>query len=309
MTGAAGFIGGHVALEMLASGRRVTALDLRAIHPDLAHVDRSVQVDMCDSQMLSEVRAGRFEAVLHMAAISSTTERDWSRLHRHNVEGPLQIARACAESDTLMVYASSHSVYGSITAGQLVGEAAGAPLCSGPLNEYASSKLELDRAMPFLAQESGLRWVGLRFTNVFGTREEHKGSMASILSQILRRGARGDSIEIFRDTLVASRDYITVGTVARTCVRILEEGVPSDVYNLGSGSPVSFAALLQWCAELKDEPLTVQLVPNEHGGRYQYWTGADMTRLRGVLHELETVDADSLRLAIHDLWHTFATAP
>lgn len=303
ITGTSGFIGRHCAIAFAAAGRQVTALDIRPAPEDVALRARVLCADLADQRVLDEVRSGRFAAVVNQAGISSTVEQNRERLRRVNVDAPVALAAACAVSGTRFVYASSHSVYGSFPRGTLIAEDAGSGLCSGPLNAYADSKLRLDREMA--QAPTDLNWVGLRYTNVFGSGEEHKGTMASILSQLVRQAAAGVPVRLFADALTASRDYIPVEVVARTCLALTDTPVPSGVYNLGSGAPVSFATLLEWSASFARSPLTVHLVPNPLSDRYQYWTGADLTKLRTALPVLAHIDQDRIHRGAGELFDEF----
>jgi ADP-L-glycero-D-manno-heptose 6-epimerase len=303
VTGAAGFIGRHIALAFAAAGWRVMTLDVREVTEDVSSETSFVRADMCNPMVPEMIRSGRFKAVVHQAAITSTLEQDWPALERVNVTAPLGLATACAETGTKFIYASSHSVYGKIPPPTLVKEDAGSDECSGPLNLYAESKLLLDHKMPGVM--GGIEWVGLRYTNVFGAGEEHKGRMASIISQLLRQAAVGDPLILFEDTLGACRDFIPVSVIADTCVRLAGQQVPSGVYNLGSGLPVSFAALLEWCSDFSGTQVTPRLVPNLVAQRYQYWTGADMSRLRAELHGLPVLKTEDIRQAAHTLFCKF----
>lgn len=129
----------------------------------------------------------------------------------------------------------------------------------------------------------GLRWIGMRYTNVFGTGEDHKGPMASIISQLLRAAAHRETLHLFEDTLEACRDYVPVDVVARTCADLLNARIASGIYNIGSGCPISFSKIIDWCARLSSKPPRVQLVPNPVHDSYQYWTCADMSKLSSAL--------------------------
>lgn len=307
ITGAAGFIGGYLARACLDAGWAVTAVDLKRPDSLAALGSEVVQADAAEPGVLSRVRSGEFAAVLHQAAITDTLEDDWDALAEANVRVPEKIARACADSGTLLVYASSSSVYGKIRGTHPVPEsAAGNPLrCSGPLNAYGRSKLLLDERMREMA--GALPWMGLRYTNVFGPGEEPKGRMASIISQLLRGAAESGRVTLFSDTLPAARDYIPVDTVAEVVLRLLQVPVPSGIYNLGSACPVSFATLARWCAEFRDDgTLDVRLVPNPIPDRYQYFTCADMTALRHAMPELHAVGPESIRRAAAVLYGCFS---
>ncbi|MEU8591159.1 NAD-dependent epimerase/dehydratase family protein [Streptomyces sp. NPDC048664] len=307
VTGAAGFVGRHVARACLDAGHQVTMVDTIAPPPDLC---RDATAHICsfdDPKILDAVDAGLFTAVVHLGAISSTVEKDWQKLERTNVTGPLALAERCARSGTRLLYASSSSVYGEIADRRPLPESAlGTPACSGPLNAYARSKALFDTQMTTrYGADDGPGWAGLRFTNVFGTGERHKKSMASIIGQLLRATARQEPLTLFADTLEACRDYVPVATVARTCVLMADPAAPSGIYNLGSGHAVSFAELLRWCSDFAGTPLTVRLVPNPHIGRYQYWTCADMSALDASLPTRPRPGPDDLRDAAHALYLHF----
>ncbi|MER8012033.1 NAD-dependent epimerase/dehydratase family protein [Streptomyces sp. NPDC094149] len=307
VTGAAGFIGRHVARVCLKSGYRVTTVDLTAPPPDLR---RNITVNIGsfdDPAVLRAVDAGQFTAVIHLAAISSTVEDNWEALERTNVNGPAELAERCQRSGTRFVYASSSSVYGEIADRRPLPEnALGSSACSGPLNSYARSKAMFDTHMATrYAVDDAPGWAGLRFTNVFGTGEQHKKSMASIIGQLLLATARQEPLTLFADTLEASRDYIPVATVAQTCVLMADPAAPSGVFNLGSGHAVSFAELLRWCSEFAQTSLNVRLVANPHVGRYQYWTCADMSALDTALPTRPRPGPDDLRNAAYELYLRF----
>jgi ADP-L-glycero-D-manno-heptose 6-epimerase len=200
-------------------------------------------------------------------------------------------------------------VYGRIHDQRAVAEDAAVDrdVCSGPINEYARSKLLFDTVLATRAP-AGLRWAGLRYTNVFGPGEQHKGTMASIISQLLRTVAAGGAPTLFADTLTASRDYVPVQWVVQVILRLIEAPVAAGTYNVGSGYPVSFATLLQWCVEFSGAAtLPVHLVPNPIPGRYQYWTCADMRKLRSVTG-LTPPTADDVRTAALALFQEAAAA-
>jgi ADP-L-glycero-D-manno-heptose 6-epimerase len=306
VTGTAGFVGRHLADAFAARGSTVVAVDPRPMPTRSA----GQEVRRCgagDARLLAEVRSGRYTAVVHQGAITDTLCTDEAALYATNVQEPLALADACATSATVLVYASSNAVYGAIRHRRPVPEDAvdDRAACSGPLNGYGRSKLALDRAMTErhgAGVGAGLRWAALRYTNVFGAGEEPKGRMSSILGQWLRAAAAGRRVDAFADTLLAARDFVPVAHVVDAVEAILADGVPSGVYNLGSGLAVTFADVLGWCAELAVGPLDVRLVPNPVADRYQYWTCADMTRLRTVLPGLRTLALDDIRAAAGELF-------
>jgi ADP-L-glycero-D-manno-heptose 6-epimerase len=307
VTGAAGFLGAHMARTCNDAGCQVTALDIRELPADIRAHAHEVQGEADYPRVLADLRAGRYQAVIHQGGISNTLENDWKKLWRVNVLQSLTLAEAGARSGAIFIYASSHSVYGTLYHRLAVAEHSEGDraICSGPLNLYARSKLLLDEQM---AAQFGAdtAWVGLRYTNVFGTGETHKGAMASIISQLLLRTARGEPLRLFADTLNACRDYVPVETVVGAVRSILARRIPSGVYNLGSGQPTSFATLLEWCAAFREpEGLRVQLVPNPIPDRYQYWTCADQSKLDAVLPGRPALTQGDIRLAAQRLFEHY----
>jgi nucleoside-diphosphate-sugar epimerase len=305
VTGAAGFVGSHVAAACRRAGWAVTGLDTRPPAP-AGGCEGWITGTAGAPAVLREIRSGRYDAVVHQAAITSTLETDQCLLCDVNVGQPLALADACSAVGTLFIYASSHSVYGKAHRHVPLAEedAADRDVCTGPVNLYARSKLDLDEAMAGRPPGS-LRWVGLRYTNVFGRGEQHKGRMASIISQLLRKSARGEPLALFADTLAACRDYIPVEAVAGTIAALLEREVPAGVYNLGSGVPVSFGTVVEWCASFSGADPVVELLPNPVANGYQYWTCADMAKLASCLPDLPRFSPAEIRSAAGELFQWF----
>ncbi|MEU1630768.1 NAD(P)-dependent oxidoreductase [Streptomyces sp. NPDC020096] len=313
VTGAAGFIGRHTTAAFHQAGYQVTALDLRSAPGHLAESVRWQPMSFTSRAVLDETAAGRYQIVVHQAGISDTRAVAGPELDDTNTHGVLRLAEACRTGGARLIYASSHSVYGTLHHRKPIPEHADSDLtrCSGPLNPYAASKLALDQQMRS-RYRTGLDWVGLRYTNVFGPDETDKGPMASILSQLLRSAASTGEVRLFDDSLTAARDYIPVEIVAATILQLAQQHVPAAVYNLGAGFAVSFAEITQWCARLHREtggeaPLRVTLVPNAVAAAYQYYTCAEMTALDTALLGRPTVSFQGVETQAAELFHAFGT--
>ncbi|WP_416976921.1 NAD-dependent epimerase/dehydratase family protein [Streptomyces sp. T028] len=311
VTGAAGFIGRHTVAAFHRAGCQVTAVDLRPAPNHLAGKARWQHRDFASPALLAEIAAGRYATVVHQAGISDTRVPAGPELDETNTLGPLRLADACRTGGARLIYASSHSVYGTLHHRTAIAEDADtdSSRCSGPLNLYAASKLALDQQMR-ARHGTGLDWVGLRYTNVFGPDEADKGPMASILSQLLRQAARTGQIRVFDDSLTAARDYIPVETVTTTIVQLVKHPpVPAGVYNFGGGYAVSFADVAQWCARLHRDAtggtLLAELVPNPDTAAYQYFTCADMTALDKALPDRPTVSTVSVEARAAELFEAF----
>lgn len=311
ITGAAGFIGRHTAMSFHRAGYRVTAVDLCPAPDHLVHTARWRRGSFAAPTLLSEIAAGRYQTVVHQAGISDTRAPAGPELEETNILGVLRLADACRAGGSRLIYASSHSVYGTLHDRTPIAEDADtdSARCSGPLNAYAAAKFVLDQQMR-ARHSTGLDWVGLRYTNVFGPDETDKGQMASILSQLLRSAASTGQLRLFDDSLTAARDYIPVEIVTATIVQLAEQPVPAAVYNLGAGFAVSFADVAQWCVRLNREvtgapSLHVRLVPNAVAAAYQYFTCADMTALDNVLSDRPTVSPLSVEIRAAELFKIF----
>ncbi|MDQ2706996.1 MAG: NAD(P)-dependent oxidoreductase [Actinomycetota bacterium] len=310
LTGASGFIGRHVLRRCRQAGHQVTGVDLRPPPPQDPPAAASIVGHFASSELLAAVSAGRFDTVIHHAAITDTRVTASPHLTRTNTQDAFRLATASRTGRTRFIYASSHSVYGQLKHRRPIAESADRDptACSGPLNPYARSKLDLDALMT----ESGsinTPWFGLRYTNVFGAEETDKGPMASILTQLLRAAASRGHVSVYRDTLTAARDYLPVETVASTITLLLDTAIPSGVYNLGSGHPISFAEILESCAELLSRKcgrtLEVSLIQNRDPAAYQYLTWADTTKLDDALPERPHSPREELRRRIQELFNTF----
>ncbi|MFJ5635174.1 NAD-dependent epimerase/dehydratase family protein [Streptomyces goshikiensis] len=311
VTGAAGFIGRHTVSAFHTAGHQVTAIDLRPAPPHLAHAARWHRGDFTAPDLLAEVAAGRYATVIHQAGNSDTRAPAGPDLDETNTLGPLRLAEACRTGGARLIYASSHSVYGTLHHRTPITEDADTDRtrCSGPLNPYSASKLALDQQMR-TRHATGLAWAGLRYTNVFGPDETDKGPMASILTQLLRQAARTGTVRVFEDSLTAARDYIAVETVTTTIVQLAAApAVPTAVYNVGAGTTVSFADLAQWCARLHraatGRNLRIDLAPNPVSAAYQYFTCADMTTLDKALPGRPTTSAQSIETRATELFRAF----
>jgi len=299
VTGAAGFIGSHIAdhLASKSADIDVTCVDVRAPRSEV-HTRLTTEVKPY-RELLPRVSAGAFDVVVHQAAITNTLVNKSPELSDINVDGVGDLATACAHSSTRLIFASSASIYGKITSDRAVrvGDENVKAFCSGPLNPYGASKLQAERR---LAGTDGLQYTAFRYTNVFGSGETSKGKMACILTQMIKRAVTGAEIDLFSDTLDASRDFVPVSRVveAVSCTALEDRFVSSgSVYNLGSGVSIRFTEIVEWLCMLAPEGrLRLNLIPNPVSGRYQYRTS---------VFTLDTESAFNLdALSRADLFHS-----
>lgn len=237
-----------------------------------------------------EANAGRVEAVFHLGANSSTTARDADAVIADNLNCSKAIWRWCSRSGTRLIYASSAATYGDGSAGfdDTGGIAEYRRL--RPLNLYGWSKHAFDvwamreaaagRAPPF--------WAGLKFFNVFGPNEYHKGDMMSLVAKNYARVAAGDAVALFKSHRPdipdggQRRDFIYVKDCAAVMLWLLREGRHSGIYNLGTGQARSFQDLIAAIALACGVDARIDYIDTPPAIRpnYQYFTEADMRRLR-----------------------------
>lgn len=214
---------------------------------------------------------GALDVLFHQAAINDTTLLDEREMERANVDAARELfRRAVAGGCRRIVYASSTAVYGDAPAPY---REAATPL--NPLNPYARSKLHLEQfATRFAVESPQLTVVGLRYCNVYGPGENHKGKRASMIYQLACQMRRG-SPRLF-EYGEQRRDYLYVADAVRANL-LAAEAHESCIVNCGSGSAVSFnqlVGLLNEMLELRRHP---EYIPNPYAKRYQNHTECDMT--------------------------------
>jgi ADP-L-glycero-D-manno-heptose 6-epimerase len=225
-----------------------------------------------------------------MAARSSTTDTDADALVETNAMLTARLFEYCALREWPFVYASSASVYGADAVQVDRDDLAGLAKLR-PLNPYAWSKALADkmivmRAGGDLGSPPPPMWAGLRFFNVYGPGEAHKGPQRSFVSQCFDQIRQGLPIRLFRGSERFERDFVYVGDVARLAVDLLTARLECHgIYNVGTGSSVSFVDVASTCIEASGRiaPVSTIPFPDALHGRYQSHTQADTAKLRTLL--------------------------
>jgi ADP-L-glycero-D-manno-heptose 6-epimerase len=298
VTGGAGFIGSNIAARLAEDrGLDVAVCDrLRdaplgkwrnlAKHPIADFVAPEVMFQWL------EAHAADLEAVIHMAAVSSTTEQDVDKIVHSNFTLSRDLFCWCAERGRRLIYASSAATYGAGEQGFSDDNDYEALARLRPLNAYGWSKALFDL---FAAREAARRnappqWVGLKFFNVYGPNEDHKGPMKSVAAQMWPRVRAGERVRLFRSHRegVADggqmRDFIYVRDAAEVAEWLLANPQVNGVYNLGSGRARSFADLAAavFSAAARAPAIDYIAMPHDIRDKYQYFTEADMSRLQAA---------------------------
>ncbi len=217
---------------------------------------------------------GRIDVLFHQAAITDTLVTDPVEMFKVNTVAPLGLfADAIRHGCRRIVYASSCATYGdSPPPFREDGPTA-------PLNVYGQSKLLLDVLAATLADKATI--TGLRYSNVYGPGEAHKGRMASMVWQLAGQLRRGENPRLFEHGQ-QKRDFVYVEDVVAANLRAAEAGV-SGVFNCGSGTANSFSHLLAVLQRALGTDRPVQWVPNPHPAGYQVLTLCDMRNAAGLL--------------------------
>lgn len=292
VTGGAGFIGSNLVHALNARGRTdVLVVDDLS---DGTKFRNLVDCDIADyldrDEFLERVRRGEdgrepVEAVFHLGACSVTTEWDGRYMMRNNYEYSKALLHYCMDRRVPLIYASSAAVYGG---GRVFRERRE---CEAPLNVYGYSKLLFDRYVQRLRPQVASQVAGLRYFNVYGPREFHKGAMASVALHFHRQvGSEGrarlfEGGEGYADG-EQRRDFIHVDDAVAVNLWLLDHPQVSGIFNVGTGRSQSFnevaRAVIAWhgCGEIEYVPF-----PDALRGRYQSFTEADIGALSAVGYE------------------------
>jgi len=197
--------------------------------------------------------------ILHQGAISSTTERNISTLHHHNVAFTLMLFDYAIKYQIPVKFASSASVYGN-TNGQI-----------NPLNYYAITKLQID----YFIQDNLDKFSSIqsfRYFNVYGKGEDHKGDQASPISKFTKQIQKTGKLKLFEGSDQFLRDFVCVDDVVDI---VLNNEAPSGIYDLGTGKPISFQEVAELVTKKEGGEIELISFPEHLQGKYQTYTCAD----------------------------------
>ena len=265
ITGAAGFIGSHLADRLAAVGHEVVGLDNLATGDagNLAGSGaRLIRGDVADRAALGAAMQG-CDGVFHLAAVSSVQAYldDWAGATRTNLIGAVNVFEAAARAGLPVVYASSAAVYGDPVACPLT-EASE----TRPKSGYGVDKLGCDLHAAAMAESAGLRAVGLRFFNVFGPRQVRGSPYSGVITIFLERWMAGETLTVFGDGS-QTRDFIYVADVAAALAAAMEHAAAggAGVFNICSGRSISIMDLVAALSAAVETPLTVAHAPKKPG--------------------------------------------
>lgn len=302
VTGGAGFIGSNIvhALEVHRN-QDLVVVDRLGTGDKWRNIAKRALADLIPPERLFDFlgqHGGSVSAIVHMGAISATTEVDGDRIVENNLRLSLDLWDWCTKHQTPFIYASSAATYGDGRQGFDDDSSPEALAKLQPLNLYGWSKHVFDRRVVDLARQGSYhrppQWAGLKFFNVYGPNEEHKGPQRSVVSQIYRRLADGhDDAVLFKSHHPdygdggQLRDFIWVDDCVAVVLWLLDNPGVSGLFNLGTGKARSFADLARAVFRAMNKPERITFVPTPESIRdkYQYFTQAGMGRLRAAGYE------------------------
>jgi len=309
VTGGAGFIGSNIAAQLCeSSGLDVVICDWLgdAGEGKWRNLAKHPVADFCQPERMLEWlddHRADVEVVVHMGAISSTTEPDADLVMRSNFVLSRDLYRWCAEAGTRLIYASSAATYGDGLTGFDDDNDLNALAALRPLNVYGWSKALFDL---YAVREAGRghappQWVGLKFFNVYGPNEAHKGEMKSVVAQIWPDVAGGRPVKLFKSYHPdyadggQLRDFVSVADVTQVVEWLVNRPTVSGVFNLGSGAARSFKDLAEAVFTAAGQPSRIEYVemPETLRPRYQYFTEARLERLRAAGYDGQFASLES----------------
>ena len=300
ITGGAGFIGSNLVrlLGEKTSDDIVVVDDLRDGHKFVNIADLRVAdyFDVEEFATLLETDPGymkNVQSVLHEGACSTTTEWDGRYMMQNNFGYSKNLLHHCLDNNIPFLYASSAAVYGGAKA------FVESPENELPLNVYGYSKLLFDQYVRRISLESGQQVVGFRYFNVYGPREQHKGSMASVAFHFNNQIQEENEVRLFEGTDGYAdgeqrRDFVFVDDICALNLWFLEHRDVSGIFNAGTGKAQSFNdvadAVIAWHGNGKK---TYIPFPEHLKGAYQSYTEADLSSLRKAGCDIEFHDVAS----------------
>ena len=293
VTGGAGFIGSNVVASLNEAGRSDIAVnDILGAERKWRNLAGRQLADFVPTADLTRWLEGRkLDAIVHLGAISSTTATDADLLMENNFRLSLRLFDWCAATRTPFIYASSAATYGDGSAGFSDDWSAASLNRLKPLNLYGWTKHLFDLAVvERVARNDKLppQWAGLKFFNVFGPNEYHKGEMMSLVAKRFDDARAGEPIRLFKSYRAGvadgeqKRDFIYVDDAVAVVRWLLETPAVSGIFNVGTGKARSFRDLMSaMFAALGREPNIEYIeMPESIRGAYQYFTQAETENLR-----------------------------
>ena len=317
LTGGAGMIGSVIAwhLNSILDKKDIIIVD-DIQHPDQRNnLSKRTYIDYLDKDDLFPwlEKKKEIEAIIHMGAISATTETNFNKLLNQNIRYSQNLWRYAADHSVPFLYASSAATYGGGEFGYDDNESELRKL--NPLNAYGYSKQFFDQwvVQQVTAKEkTPPQWCGFKFFNVYGPNEYHKDRMASVVFHAFNQLKAEDEIRLFKSDHpdykdgMQLRDFVYVKDAAAAVLHFLSHKKYSGIYNVGTGKASSFKALAESLVKsIKGDLNAIKYIdmPNDLKGKYQYFTEANIKKLKdaGYTKPFHTIEEGIKDYAINYL--------
>jgi ADP-L-glycero-D-manno-heptose 6-epimerase len=296
VTGGAGFIGSNIVAALCARGDSVAVCDFLGQEGKWRNLAKAPLSDVIAPQQLEgwlKRHRRELEAIVHMGAISSTAATDADLLMKVNFRLSWLLWQWCARHGQQFVYASSASTYGAGEQGCDDDASPEALARLRPLNLYGWSKHLFDqRVARAVAQgeSAPVQWAGLKFFNVYGPNEYHKGNMQSVVARSHPAAAQGNEVGLFKSYRAEvadgeqKRDFVFVDDCVAVTLWLLDNPSVNGIFNVGSGEARSFIDLIRALFAALELPVRVAWLdmPESLRAHYQYFTQARIDRLRAA---------------------------
>ncbi|WP_421977045.1 ADP-glyceromanno-heptose 6-epimerase [Roseivirga seohaensis] len=291
VTGAAGFIGSCLVSKLNSEGFNhiivVDKFDNEEKNKNLEGKRVLESIDRDDFFTWLDTVGEKVEFIFHLGARTDTAEFDKDLLSKMNTEYTKQIWEKCIQYQIPLVYASSAATYGLGEYGYDDNQENIPNLI--PLNPYGESKNDFDK-WAIMQEQQPFFWAGLKFFNVYGPNEYHKGRMASVIMHAFNQIDKTGAMKLFRSHNPEfkdgeqMRDFVYVKDVVDVCYFLMHHRKDSAIYNLGSGKARTFLDLVKatFKAMGKEESISFIDTPADIRDKYQYFTEANMAKLKSI---------------------------